>query len=91
MLSKVEEQWIVKSADDYPANVSDKQLLLNLTEIKILRIKSNQQPQHRNSNPLGEEVKKDCKLQFLTNQKRSKKILFLRRNSMKKTNFYEIR
>ena len=75
VLSKVEEQWIVKSAADYPANVSViKQLLLNLTEIKILRIKSNQQPQHRNLgvNPLGEEGKERLQITIFNESKKIK-------------------
>ena len=75
VLSRVEEQWVVKSADDYPANVSViKKLLLDLTGIKILRIKSNQKLQHRNLgvNPIEEQGKERLQITILKESKQVK-------------------
>ncbi|MDC3067259.1 DUF4340 domain-containing protein [Pseudomonadota bacterium] len=41
VLKKTGEQWLIESADNYPANVSAiKKFLLNLTEIKTLTVKT---------------------------------------------------
>ncbi len=49
VLKKIQNQWVVKSADNYPANVSTiKKFLLDLTAIKTINIKTSDPLQYRN-------------------------------------------
>ena len=58
IVKKIEGEWVVESADNYPAKVSTiKKFLLDLTEIRTIDIKTTDPSQHRNLavNHIGEE------------------------------------
>ena len=58
IVKKIEGEWVVESADNYPAKVATiKKFLLDLTEIRTIDIKTTDPSQHRNLavNNIGEE------------------------------------
>ena len=58
IVKKIKGEWVVESADDYPARVSTiKKFLLDLTEIKTIDIKTTDPSQYRNLavNHIGEK------------------------------------
>lgn len=49
IVKKIEGEWVIESADNYPANVTKiKKFLLDLTEIKIINIKTINPSQYHN-------------------------------------------